>query len=161
MGAAWSAQRIRTAINLGFLDRSRYFFIQVAPHLSSRGWVDPVPDTLLLRKSGGTGNRTRDLWACNQEPRPRPQRRSFLLYTAPKETEVEVCSLECSKCILNGEYVRKQGRQRCPRSEWKGVSSLPGRHATFTRWQASRKSSRASLEHFISNLQLEFRVSVL
>jgi hypothetical protein len=36
-GVAWSAQRIPTAINLGFLDRSRYFFIQVAPQLSSRG----------------------------------------------------------------------------------------------------------------------------
>jgi hypothetical protein len=35
---AWSAQRIPTAVNLGFLDRSRYFSIQVAPQLSSRGW---------------------------------------------------------------------------------------------------------------------------
>jgi hypothetical protein len=35
-GVAWSAQRIPTAVNLGFLDRSR-FFIQVAPQLSSRG----------------------------------------------------------------------------------------------------------------------------
>jgi hypothetical protein len=34
---AWSAQRIPTAVNLCFLDRSRYFFIQVAPQLSSRG----------------------------------------------------------------------------------------------------------------------------
>jgi hypothetical protein len=36
---------------LGFLERSRYFFFQVAPQLSSRGWVDPVPDKLLLRKN--------------------------------------------------------------------------------------------------------------
>jgi hypothetical protein len=36
-GVAWSAQRIPTAVSLGFLDRSRYFFIQVAPQLSSRG----------------------------------------------------------------------------------------------------------------------------
>jgi hypothetical protein len=28
---------------LGFLDRSRYYFFQVAPQLYSRGWVDPVP----------------------------------------------------------------------------------------------------------------------
>jgi hypothetical protein len=33
-GVAWSAQGILTAVNLGFLDRSRYFFIQVAPQLS-------------------------------------------------------------------------------------------------------------------------------
>jgi hypothetical protein len=34
---SWSAQWIRTAVNLGFLDRSRYFSIQVAPQLSPRG----------------------------------------------------------------------------------------------------------------------------
>jgi hypothetical protein len=34
---SWSAQRIATAVNLGFLDRSRYFSIQVAPQVSSRG----------------------------------------------------------------------------------------------------------------------------
>jgi hypothetical protein len=35
---------------LGFLDRSRNFFFQVAPQLYSRGSVDSVPDPLLLRK---------------------------------------------------------------------------------------------------------------
>jgi hypothetical protein len=58
-----------TAININFLDRSRYFLFKVAPHLSSRGWVDPVPDPLLLRKSGSAGNRTRDLCVCSQEMR--------------------------------------------------------------------------------------------
>jgi hypothetical protein len=43
---------------LGFLDWSRYYFSQVAPHLYSRGWVDPVPDPQLLRKSGSAVNRT-------------------------------------------------------------------------------------------------------
>jgi hypothetical protein len=66
-GVAWSAQRIPTVINLGFLDRSRYFFFQVAPQLSSRGWVDPVPDPLLLRKSGNAGNQTQDLGICSQK----------------------------------------------------------------------------------------------
>jgi hypothetical protein len=42
-----------------FLDRSSYFFFQVAPQLYSRDWVDPVPDPLLLRESGSAGNRTR------------------------------------------------------------------------------------------------------
>jgi hypothetical protein len=41
---------------LGFLDRSSHFFFQVAPQLYSRGWVDPVPYPLLLRKSGSAGN---------------------------------------------------------------------------------------------------------
>jgi hypothetical protein len=45
--------------NLGFLDRIRYYFFQVAPQLYSRGWVDPVPDTLILRKYGSARNRTR------------------------------------------------------------------------------------------------------
>jgi hypothetical protein len=44
---------------LGFLDRDRYFFFQVAPQLYSRGWVDPVPNPLLLRKSSSAGNQTR------------------------------------------------------------------------------------------------------
>jgi hypothetical protein len=33
-------------------------FCQVAPQLYSRGWVDPVPDPLFLRKSGSIGNWT-------------------------------------------------------------------------------------------------------
>jgi hypothetical protein len=75
-GVAWSAQRIPTAVGLGFLDRSRYFFIQVAPQLSLRGWVDPDPDSLLLRKSGRAGNQTRYLWICSQKLwTTRPQRR--------------------------------------------------------------------------------------
>jgi hypothetical protein len=45
--------------NLGFLDRSRYIFFQAAPQLYSLGWVNPVPDPLLLRKSGSAWNRTR------------------------------------------------------------------------------------------------------
>jgi hypothetical protein len=56
-----------TVINLSFLDRSHYFLFQVAPHLCSWGWVDPVPDPLLLRKSGSTGNPIRDLCICSQE----------------------------------------------------------------------------------------------
>jgi hypothetical protein len=44
---------------LGFLDRSRYNFFQAALQLYSRGWVGPVTDPLLLRKSGSAGNRIR------------------------------------------------------------------------------------------------------
>jgi hypothetical protein len=43
-GVVWSVQQIPTTINLGFLDWSCYFFIQVAPQLSSRGCMDPIPD---------------------------------------------------------------------------------------------------------------------
>jgi hypothetical protein len=41
-----------TVLNLSFPDRNSDLFFQVAPHLSSRGWVDPIPDPLLIRKSG-------------------------------------------------------------------------------------------------------------
>jgi hypothetical protein len=52
---------------ISVVGQSSYFFIQVALQLSSRGRVDPVPDPLLLRKSGSTGNRTHILWICRQE----------------------------------------------------------------------------------------------
>jgi hypothetical protein len=48
-----------TVVNVSFLDRSLIY--------SHKGWVDPVPDPLLLRKSGNAGNRTRDLWVSSQE----------------------------------------------------------------------------------------------
>jgi hypothetical protein len=48
-----------TAVISVFLDRSRYFFSQVSPQLYSRNCVYPVPDPLLLRKSGSAGNGTR------------------------------------------------------------------------------------------------------
>jgi hypothetical protein len=64
---AWSAQRIPAAVNLDFLDLEPLFFHSSSSSVVSRGWVDPVPDLLLLRKSGSAGNRTRDLWICIQE----------------------------------------------------------------------------------------------
>jgi hypothetical protein len=36
-GVAWSVPRTPTAVKLGFLDQSRYFFFQVAPQLFSQG----------------------------------------------------------------------------------------------------------------------------
>jgi hypothetical protein len=39
----------------------------LAPQLSTRGCVDPVPDQVLLRKSGISVNRTRGLCDCSQE----------------------------------------------------------------------------------------------
>jgi hypothetical protein len=44
-GVACWAQRIPTAVNLVFLDRIRYFFIEVAAQSSSQGWVDPKHQT--------------------------------------------------------------------------------------------------------------------
>jgi hypothetical protein len=47
---------------LGFLDRNRYFFFQVAAQLYSRGSLDPVPDPLLQCRESNT-----DLCICSQE----------------------------------------------------------------------------------------------
>jgi hypothetical protein len=52
---------------LGFIDRNRYSFFQVIPQVCSRGWVDPVPDTL-LRKSGSAGNRSRSTGSVVRNP---------------------------------------------------------------------------------------------
>jgi hypothetical protein len=60
-------QRVPSTVNLGFPDRTRYISFQVALRSFSGNWVDPVPESLLLRKSVSTGNRTRYLWNCSQE----------------------------------------------------------------------------------------------
>jgi hypothetical protein len=65
---------------LGFLDRSRYFFVQVAPQLYSRGLVDHVPDPLFLRKFGGAGNRTRDFWICSPDLWPLDHRGGLKIF---------------------------------------------------------------------------------
>jgi hypothetical protein len=56
-----------TVVNLSFLDRCRYFSFKWLLIYSHKGWVDPVPDPLLLRKSGSARNRTRDLWVSSQK----------------------------------------------------------------------------------------------
>jgi hypothetical protein len=76
--------------NIGLLDRSRYFFLQVAPQLYSRGWVDPVPDPLLLRKCGSAGNRTRASGSVAIRPQRRPpprQQNSYLKFYKFKISE--------------------------------------------------------------------------
>jgi hypothetical protein len=49
-------QRIPTVVNLCFLEQSPYIFIQIAPRLSSRGWVDTIPDTIASQK----------IWQCRE-----------------------------------------------------------------------------------------------
>ena len=63
-------------------------FIQVAPPLTSRGWVDLVPDPLLLRKSGSAGNRTRDLCICSQKLWPLDHRGGVTLYNPVNKTNL-------------------------------------------------------------------------
>jgi hypothetical protein len=65
-----AADDCRRSRPLSFPVRSRYFFILVAPQLSTRGWVDSVPDPLFVIKSGGASNRARYLWICSQKVCP-------------------------------------------------------------------------------------------
>jgi hypothetical protein len=88
---------------LVFLDRGRYCFFQVSPQLYSRGRVDPVPDPLLLRKSGSAGNRTRDLCIFSQglwtlDYRGGPQK-SIYVIVKTRFTGREVC-LYCDMIIV-------------------------------------------------------------
>jgi hypothetical protein len=76
---------------LGFLDRNRFCFFQVAPKLYSRGWVDPVPDSLLLWKSGSAGNRTRTSGSV------------AILYSNVDGRISAVCNF-LSRIILSGRY---------------------------------------------------------
>jgi hypothetical protein len=79
------------------LDWIHYFFFQVAPQLYSRGWVDPIPDPLLLRKSGRTGNRTRS---------SRSVARNSDHYTAEAVINILPSTLKCSCDILiQGKWV--------------------------------------------------------
>jgi hypothetical protein len=97
---------------LGFLDRSRYYFFQVSPQLYSEGWVDPVPDSLLLRKSGSARNRTRDLWICSQELWPLDHRGGPLRSTAPVNiittwwlSKSTILNFTFSHTDVNGKFV--------------------------------------------------------
>jgi hypothetical protein len=79
---------------LYFLDRSRYVFFQVSPQLYSRGLEDPVPDPLLLKKSGSTGNRTRTSGSVARNSDP--------LEVHPRVTcfrTLKCITLSCNTCL--------------------------------------------------------------
>jgi hypothetical protein len=84
-------------------------FIKVVNQLSSRCWVDPVPDIQLLTKSCSAGNRTRNLWICSQELWPLDHRGclsmeitfrnlQFLSYGATSLTRRRVCNWDVTPC---------------------------------------------------------------
>jgi hypothetical protein len=53
--------------NFDFLDPEPLLFLPSSSSICSWGWVDTVPEPLLLRKSGNAGNRTRDPRVSSQK----------------------------------------------------------------------------------------------
>ena len=49
-GALWLAKRYPSTLISVFLIVFRYSSYQTATQLASRGWVDPIPDPILLEK---------------------------------------------------------------------------------------------------------------
>jgi hypothetical protein len=96
---------------VSFLDQSRYLFFQVAPHLSSQGWVDPVPDLLLLRKYCSPGNWTRDLCKLSKELWSLDHRGGL------KEQLMENIIEEAN---IGREKETRQGRGKELKETWKG-----------------------------------------
>ena len=78
--------------------------------------MDPVPDPLLLRKSGSAGDRTRDLCICSQRLTTRPQRRSIIglhrtEFNRHSDVVPELCALLCvCACIT---YITRNHQPAC------------------------------------------------
>ena len=53
-GALWLAKRYPSTLISVFLTGFLYFSYQAATQLASRGWVDPIPDPILLEKFLGS-----------------------------------------------------------------------------------------------------------
>jgi hypothetical protein len=85
---------------LGFLERIRYFFFQVAPHLYSRVWVDPVPDPLHLRKfiEPGIEPGPSDLYLWQLDHRRGPIPIINFNIHHPVQTGSRVLPASCSVC---------------------------------------------------------------
>jgi hypothetical protein len=60
--------------NLSFRDPELLLFRSSSSSVILTRLSDPVPNSLLLRKSGSAGNRTWDLWICSQELWPLERR---------------------------------------------------------------------------------------
>jgi hypothetical protein len=119
---------------ISFLDRSRYLFFQVAPQVYSRVWVDPVPDHLLLRKSGRAG-----------ESKPGPlDLQPGTLTTRPQRWSPLLLLLLLLLLLIIIIIIMSCG------SWWRDRSSFLSVHITSTAVlgnEAKRQSSHLSLSH--------------
>jgi hypothetical protein len=72
-----------TVLKLSFLDWIRSISFQWLLIYLHKGWVDHVPDPLVLRKSASSGNRTRNFSVCNQEVWTLDHRGGIYIYNKP------------------------------------------------------------------------------
>jgi hypothetical protein len=113
-------QQISFPVNLHFLDLSCYFFIQIAPQLPSWGQVDPVPDQLLLRKSGSTRNRTQNSWICSQGLWPLGHRGGWNLITSLWYIFCQICNSNFNiKTTRSCMYFYLTSLTLCTFNDWK------------------------------------------
>jgi hypothetical protein len=157
---------------LDFLDRCSYYLFQVAHKLYTGGWVGPVPDPLLLRKSGIARIRTLDLWIYSQVLWPLDHRgghshvlkevifmywlgttkenyekfQSWLVSTwlrfEPSTSLIQVCSVECTRLLLVTGFTRSN------------FQSLF--HGRYNQSATSQLKFIVSILYFVSSLQ--FRI---
>jgi hypothetical protein len=166
-------------LNLGFVDQRRYFFIQVAPQLSSRGWVDPIPEPLLLRKSGRAGNRTRDLRICSQTLWPLDHRGSHvhctvylyeilqLLYFVliikyhPRQQPHHKQSTPCS-VATDGQTISHVLREIYIEIATPAGARISANYAVYQQWYIHRELTKFSIlkafKCYVKILQLEISV---
>jgi len=87
--------------------------------------VDPVPDPLLLRKSGSAGDRTRDLCICSQKLWPLDHR-GGLCWT-PTRTKFQGTPLSVTVSFLycTGRYKCSLGKTERFFELWDGWCSVP------------------------------------
>ena len=105
--ALWLANRLSLYLNFSFLNRIHYFSYQVATQLSSRGWVDPVPDPILPEKFLGYS------WESNPESFGW---QSDVLTTIPNRWSSGV--IYCHKICLNVLVIRKTWRNHGQLARW-------------------------------------------
>jgi len=78
--------------------------------LTSRGWVDPVPDPLLLRKSGSAGDRTRDLCICSQKLWPLDQWVASTLHTTSEHGVTSITTADAHNSAASSRLKRRPRR---------------------------------------------------
>jgi hypothetical protein len=104
----WSAQRISPVVNISFLDRNLYFYFQyLRPHLSSRGWVDPVTKPPHPRKY------MQSFYHKNTETRGAPSMRP-----QQQTNTTEACSDKQLKLWMDEEVWEENGGGRGVELKW-------------------------------------------